>query len=577
MSFLNLGIVAHVDAGKTSLTERLLFDAGVIDRLGSVDAGSTTTDTLALERRRGITIRTAVARFPLGTRTVNLIDTPGHPDFIAEVERALRVLDGAVLVVSAVEGVQAQTRVLLRTLRRMRVPTLVFVNKIDRMGADPDRVVGDIPDAIPTWADHTEALADRDEQALAAFVAGHPTPRGTLERLTADARVLPAFRGSAITGEGVPELRHAIAGLLPAAAGDPDGPLHATVFKIEADRSALIRVHTGRLRVRDRIGDDHITSIDSGERDEVPAGDIGRVRGLRSVRVGDDLGGDEHASALFPPPTHESTIWPIESRRRGDLHKALALLAEQDPLIGLRLDPGSGELSVTLYGEVQKEVIRDTLAEDFGIDVRFGQTTTLMREKPAGSTRVGVEIGQPGNPHLAGLHLLVEPGNGIEVRLAAPVEHVPQYVYHSLTAFRDAIDGYVRESLGRGKVRHWDVDDIRITITDCGYTAPGSTAGDFRRVVPGLLDHALTATGTVLCEPVQEVDITCPADTLPGVLGVAARYGLTPTDIGIDDGAAVVRGSVPAERLGELEAALPGLTRGEASVETGAIDWRPVS
>src|SRR3984885_14967431 len=137
---LNLGILAHVDAGKTSLTERLLYDAGAIGAVGSVDAGSTQTDSLALERQRGITIRSAVVSFAVGGVWVNLIDTPGHPDFIAEVERVLSVLDGAVLVISAVEGVQPQTRVLMRTLQRLRIPTLLFVNKIDRRGADCTRV-----------------------------------------------------------------------------------------------------------------------------------------------------------------------------------------------------------------------------------------------------------------------------------------------------------------------------------------------------------------------------------------------------------------------------------------------------
>src|SRR5580698_8321923 len=144
MRCLNLGILAHVDAGKTSLTERLLYAAGVIDRIGSVDHGSTQTDTLALERQRGITIKSAVVSFPIEDLAVSLIDTPGHPDFIAEVERVLAVLDGAVLVISAVESVQAQTRVLMRALQRLRIPTLIFVNKIDRGGADPDRVVADI-------------------------------------------------------------------------------------------------------------------------------------------------------------------------------------------------------------------------------------------------------------------------------------------------------------------------------------------------------------------------------------------------------------------------------------------------
>src|SRR5438045_6157150 len=145
---LNLGILAHVDAGKTTLTERLLYEAGAIDAIGSVDAGTTQTDSLALERQRGITIKSAVASFALHDVHVNLIDTPGHPDFIAEVERVLNVLDGAVLVLSAVEGVQPQTRLLMRALRRLRVPTLLFVNKIDRRGADSRRVVAEIAEKL---------------------------------------------------------------------------------------------------------------------------------------------------------------------------------------------------------------------------------------------------------------------------------------------------------------------------------------------------------------------------------------------------------------------------------------------
>src|SRR5438046_2151657 len=159
MSMLNLGILAHVDAGKTSLTERLLYAAGVIDEPGSVDDGSTQTDTLALERQRGITIKSAVVSFEIGDVTVNLIDTPGHPDFIAEVERVLSVLDGAVLVISAVEGVQPQTRVLMRALTRLRVPTLMFVNKIDRPGAGDERVLQAIsqrltPAIVPMGSAH---------------------------------------------------------------------------------------------------------------------------------------------------------------------------------------------------------------------------------------------------------------------------------------------------------------------------------------------------------------------------------------------------------------------------------------
>src|SRR5882724_9153831 len=196
---LNLGILAHVDAGKTSLTERLLYAAGVIDEIGSVDDGSTQTDSLALERQRGITIKSAVVSFVIDDVTVNLIDTPGHPDFIAEVERVLSVLDGAVLVISAVAGVQAQTRVLMRALQRLGIPTLIFVNKIDRRGA-------------------------QGEELLA----------GIAERLDVD---LPVFFGSAITGAGVDGLIDGITKLLPVADCDADAPVSGTVFKVDRGKA----------------------------------------------------------------------------------------------------------------------------------------------------------------------------------------------------------------------------------------------------------------------------------------------------------------------------------------------------
>ncbi len=243
---LNLGVLAHVDAGKTTLTERLLHLAGVIDEPGSVDSGTTRTDSLALERRRGITIKAAVVAFPLDDTTVNVVDTPGHPDFIAEVERVLGVLDGAVLVLSAVEGVQPQTRILMRALQRLHVPTLLFVNKIDRAGADVEGVLDAIrrrltTDVLPMGAAvglgsraaaftayrpddgafrerETVALAEHDDSVLAAYVEGRDrTPDQLLADAAAQTRaglLHPVFAGSAATGAGVPELMSGIATFL---------------------------------------------------------------------------------------------------------------------------------------------------------------------------------------------------------------------------------------------------------------------------------------------------------------------------------------------------------------------------
>src|SRR5437588_1402962 len=256
MRILNLGILAHVDAGKTTLTERLLYAAGVIDEIGSVDDGSTQTDSLALERQRGITIKSAVVSFAIDDVTVNLIDTPGHPDFIAEVERVLSVLDGAVLVVSAVEGVQAQTRVLMRALERLRIPTLIFVNKVDRVGASCERTLNDISErltpatvamtavggegtraAVATPHSDTdaafrarlvEALAEHDDALLAAYLdetgLSPRRLRDALATQTKQALVHPVFCGAAITGAGVDALTAGLGELLPAGVGDAVGP-----------------------------------------------------------------------------------------------------------------------------------------------------------------------------------------------------------------------------------------------------------------------------------------------------------------------------------------------------------------
>ncbi|GDY55865.1 hypothetical protein SVIO_064880 [Streptomyces violaceusniger] len=260
---LNIGVLAHVDAGKTSLTERLLYDAGVIDRLGSVDAGDTQTDTGEIERQRGITVRTAVASLTAGDTRINLIDTPGHSDFIAEVERALGVLDGAVLVLSAVEGVQAQTRVLMKTLRRLRLPVLLFINKIDRAGARDEGLLADIrralaPHLVPLTsvrdlgtrnahvrprslddpdvrAEAAEVLAETDDALLARVVDG-PLPSAeevaaALAARTAEGLVHPVFFGSALSGQGVGALVEGVARLVPPAPGgaEPRG----TVFAVE--------------------------------------------------------------------------------------------------------------------------------------------------------------------------------------------------------------------------------------------------------------------------------------------------------------------------------------------------------
>jgi ribosomal protection tetracycline resistance protein len=637
---LNLGILAHVDAGKTSLTERLLFAAGVIGEIGSVDQGSTQTDTLALERQRGITIKSAVVSFGIGDVTVNLIDTPGHPDFIAEVERVLTVLDGAVLVISAVEGVQAQTRVLMRTLRRLGIPALIFVNKIDRRGADGQRVLRDIrarltPDVVPMGmpcglgrrdasfvpygaadadftAGLTEALAEHDEALLAAWIvdeAAVPYPR-LRAALVAQARqglVYPVFFGSASTGAGVTELTGGIQDLLPRAASVAGGPVAGTVFKIErgpaGEKIAYVRMFSGTVRVRDRLrfgpagtgpagsgaagtgaaGTGKVTGIsvfDRGPataRDQVVAGQIGKLSGLGGIQIGDALGVGNAAAALppgegtyFAPPTLETVVVPGRPADKGALRAALRLLAEQDPLINVRQDDMRQEILVSLYGEVQKEVIQATLADEFGLDVGFRESTTLCIERPSGRGAAAEFMSDEANPFRATAGLRIEPaaaGSGVRFRLGIEAGALP-------VAFQKAVEETVRDTLREG-LSGWPVTDAVVTLTHSGYTPPppfgwskwSTSAADFRQLTPLVLMTALRRAGTQVYEPIHRFSLDIPADTFGLVLPLLARLAAVPGAPQPRRSSCLIEGDIPAARVYELEQQLPGLTRGEGVLD----------
>ncbi len=636
MRTLNLGILAHVDAGKTSLTERLLFEAGVLDEIGSVDAGNTQTDTLLLERRRGITIKTAVATFVVDGVTVNLVDTPGHPDFIAEVERVLDVLDGVVLVVSAVEGVQAQTRVLMRALQRMRLPTIVYVNKIDRAGAREgellteldDRLGGgmiaaqrvsdigtraaDVANALDdtgVGASALDVLAGNDDRLLEEYVsAGTPSAqrlRAEIREQTAKALVRPVFFGSAVTGAGAAELMTGILEFLPSTpqvvpgAGEDRTQCSATVFKIHrgdaGEKICFLRMRAGTLHTRDRVHlsggrDGRVTAIRVSEpggfriRDALQSGQIGQVTGLLHARIGDVIGPSPERPPTwhFSPPTLESVVVPGTGTDGGALHTALTELAEADPLIGLRSD-SDGRMVVSLYGEVQKEVLESTLSEERGLAVTFRGSTTLCIERLAGTGTAVEHIHTDGNPFLATVGLRVDPappGAGIDFRLQIELGSMP-------LAFLTAVEATVRETLRQG-LSGWDVPDCVVTMTHGRYAprqsamhasfdkSMSSTGADFRGLTPMVLMAALRAADTTVHEPLHRFRLEIPADSYGAVLPVLAKLGGIPQPTTARS-AYRIAGVVPAASVHALFQALPDLTRGEALLETEFDSYRPVS
>jgi ribosomal protection tetracycline resistance protein len=614
MVSLNIGIVAHVDAGKTSLTEQILYRTGVIDQIGSVDAGDTQADSMEMERRRGITIRSAVVSFVIDGLRVNLLDTPGHPDFIAEVERALRVLDAAVLVVSCVEGVQAQTRILMRTLVRLRIPVFIFANKIDRAGAGYQDLLDSIGDklaprrlAMSTVSDPgtprarsaplalsggrrgalvAELLAEGSDTFLESYLddTTNLTERDFRAELANQVRqslVTPVYFGSAITGEGVDELLHAIKEFLPPPAGEAPARLRASVFKIDwapgGEKIGYTRVHSGRLAAREPVGtyrrgrsgdvvEGHgkVTAVrvftHGTSTVEAPAGpgDIAKIYGLPHLQVGDQLGSPERlpSGGFFAPPSLETIIRAARAEQTTLLYQSLQRLAEEDPLIKLRRNAADQSISLALYGEVQREVIKGLLADRYGIEVVFEETTTVYVETVTGIGRALEVIGQ--NEFPAGVGLRIEPGStgaGVRYRLEVEPGGLP-------AAFHKAIEETVRQTLHQG-LYGWEVVDCVVTLTDTAYFSPITSAGDFRKLTPLVVMNALREAGTSVHEPVNRFEVEVPDDTVSAVLSRLAAARAIVERYEARGSASRLHGTIPVSSEYEFARQLPGLSHGE--------------
>ncbi|WP_019421067.1 tetracycline resistance ribosomal protection protein [Paenibacillus sp. OSY-SE] len=565
MKTMNIGIVAHVDAGKTSLTERLLYVTNVIDEVGRVDKGNTQTDSMELERRRGITIKASVVSFFVNDLKVNLIDTPGHADFIAEVERSFSVLDGAVLVISAVEGIQAQTKILMSVLMKLQIPAILFVNKIDRSGAQSDGIMKSIQEkltvnVIPLYraenigtkqafiVEHCfnndtdpdfmerciELAAWNDEALLESCVNGEQVSEEqvklALMRQIRDAKLYPVFFGSAMTGIGVSELLAGVAELFPVNEAREAAPLSGVVFKMEKEPSgekiAYVRIFSGRMSAREYVNisrknkdgtiETHADKIKKlylfSEGKSIPsqtveAGDFCKVWGLKNIKIGDVVGerSDKIKDIHFASPQLETRIEAMQNEQEHRLFQALVELSEEDPLIEVLKDDFHHEIYIRLFGEVQKEVIETTLKEKYRVDVSFSETRIVCIEKPKGTGQAAEVMGAAENPFYATVGFQVEPGvtgSGVTYRLGVELGSLP-------LAFHKAIEDTVCATLAQG-LYGWEVTDIVVTLTHSGYCSPVTVAGDFRKLTPLVLMEALSQAGTDVYEPINEFELSVP-------------------------------------------------------------------
>lgn len=620
---LNLGVLAHVDAGKTSLTERILFHAGVIPAVGEVDAGTTQTDTLTLERQRGITIQSAVVSFRIGDLVVNLIDTPGHPDFIAEVERALGVLDAVILVVSAVEGVQPQTRRLSRAIANLGQPCLVFVNKIDRAGARNGSLIQEIERELGrhlvVLSDATglgtpgatsvqrslddpvvrEEIADvlcrHDDALLQRYVERdgmlHPSDVAeSLWRQSGERTVTPVLFGSAMTGAGLDGLFDTLPPLARARDNQPDAPLSAEAFKVQrlpnGERVVICRVWEGEMSIRStvpitrpheaaEISPAKITGVDlfrDGGVEQVrhaTAGDIVRVHGLPDARIGDWLGEPlHHRVQAFDPPVFEYRVEPVDPGQRLAMNTALADLADGDPLINLRRDPNTGDAYIRLYGEVQREVIDATLRDEYGVAVAFGERSVLHVERLLGEGRAVEISGETDPPFYATVGFRIGPKRGERSTWTFTPGKAKQ-------GFFDAAEEGGRSVLDQG-LFGWPVIDWDVEVTDLIFLV-GSMPVDYRNLAMLVMADAIRDAGTVVCEPVHDVAVRAPAESVGAVIHAISVHRGAIGETTMDGDLATVTGTIPAAGIDDLVRQLPGLTNGRADIETRFHDYVPVA
>ncbi|MDF2960220.1 MAG: GTP-binding protein [Paenibacillus sp.] len=630
MKLRNIGIVAHVDAGKTTTTEHMLFESGRIRSLGRVDTGTAQTDWLDVERERGISVKAATATFEWKGCTVNLIDTPGHVDFSSEVERSLRVLDGAVLMVSAVEGVQAHTETLWNALRTLHIPTLIVINKMDRTGASIERVLNEIrtvltPDAVPVqlfpgiedsftgveslWvhpeeeggearpaADQTrfepvlERLAEHDEQLLQQYIEGNRVSSIVLYEqlciLTRQAKVFPVLFTAASKGIGITELMDAVVAYLPPPSGSADDPLSGVVFKLERDKTmgkiALVRLYGGRIQNRDMLRnttqelDEKVTQIrkiHAGHHEDVGvlhAGDIAAVCGLSRARIGDVIG-----SPASVPPGHRLTVplltvqvQPAGAADYPQLVAALQELADEDPLLDLQWHQQEHELHIKIMGPIQLEVLTHQLYSRFGLRAEFGPPSVIYKETPSGAGYGYVAYTMP-KPCWAILRFHIEPGErGSGLQYASVVK--PEDLLYS---FQNEVARRVPEALEQGLLG-WEVTDLKITLIEGQHHVWHTHPMDFVLATPmGIMD-GLANTKTTLLEPYLSFRITAPEEVSGKVLNELNLMRAVFDYPVIAGERFTVEGTVPVASSLEFPVKLSTLTGGRGTFTTRFDSYR---
>ncbi len=578
---LTVGIIAHVDSGKTTLAESLLHLTGSIRNAGRVDHGTTHLDTHELERERGITIFSSEASFSTDKYTVTLLDTPGHVDFSAETERALSVLDAAILVISGSEGVQSHTETLWELLRRHTIPTFIFINKTDIQTVDKDAVFSEICKRLDSGAvdifapndEVAEAVSLLDESLLEHYLIGGEITDGDICRLTAECRLFPCVFGSALRKTGVTELISAIDRYAPCPERKEE--FAARVYKISHDEKGVRLTHLkltgGSLSVRSSVtyggeGDEvteKITSVRTavGAKQEavisVEAGALCAVAGLSATYPGQGLGAESEASAPTLEPVLEYRILlPVGCDVR-EYYPKLKLLEEEDPQLHLTYNERLGEIYVRLMGEVQTEILKRVIKSRLNIDVTVDSGRIMYRETIAAPV-MGVGHFEPLR-HYAEVHLYLEPtgeGTGLSFGSSCSQNALARN-------WQRLILSHLRHRTHKGVLTGSPITDMRITLI-AGRAHPKHTeGGDFRQATYRAVRQALMSARSVILEPYYAYKISVPTHQIGKVITdirtMSGTFG-NPTEDG--NGFSTVTGRAPVSAMRNYASEIVSYTHG---------------
>ena len=611
MEKLVIGILAHVDAGKTTLSEGILYLTGKIRKLGRVDHKDAYLDTYNLERERGITIFSKQAEFELGNRGITLLDTPGHVDFSAEMERTLQVLDYAILVINGADGVQGHTMTLWRLLARYQIPTFLFINKMDQDGTDKEKLLAELKKRLSdncvdfTWEntsgmensidetaekaeDEISDLQSRfledisvcDEELLEKYLETEEISTSDIRKVIKERKLFPCFFGSALKMTGVEEFLHG----LEKYCETPEYPSEfgAKVFKIARDdqgnRLSYMKITGGTLKVKELLTDtekaDQIR-IYSGAKfelaKEAPAGTICAVTGLSQTHPGQGFGIERESEMPVLEPVLNYRILLPEDCDVHQMLKKLKELEEEEPELHIVWNEQLGEIHAMLMGEVQIEILKHLIWERFHVAVEFGTGNIVYKETIAEPVE-GVGHFEPLR-HYAEVHLLLEPGepgSGLQFFTACSEDVLDRN-------WQRLILTHLEEKEHRGVLTGAPITDMQITLLTGRAHQKHTEGGDFRQATYRAIRQGLKKAQNVLLEPYYEFRLEVPVENLGRAMTDIQRMegSFDPPETGADGDTTLLTGTAPASTMRSYPMEVVGYTRGRGHLTLTLDGYRP--